>query len=144
MILLTVDGLSIRYGDTVVVDELSFRVSRGESVGIVGESGSGKTQTALALLGLLPGSAEVEGNILVGDTEMLSADQEALNATRAQKIAMVFQDPMLALNPYLKVGMQLRLILSAHGLATGSAADARALDMLRRVRLPDPVLHAAR
>ena len=138
MILLTVDGLSIRYADTVVVDELSFRVSKGESVGIVGESGSGKTQTALALLGLLPDSAEVEGNILVGDTEMLSADEAALNAARAQKIAMVFQDPMLALNPYLKVGKQLRLIVSAHGLATGSDADARALDMLRRVGLPDP------
>ncbi len=138
MILLTVEGLTIRYGDTTVVDNLGFQVSGGESIGIVGESGSGKTQTALALLGLLPSAAAAEGKILVGETEVLGADEAALNRLRARKIAMVFQDPMQALNPHLRIGAQLRLILAAHGIAAGRNADARVLDMLRRVGLPDP------
>ena len=138
MILLTVEALSIRYGDTAVVDNLSFQVSQGEAIGLVGESGSGKTQTALALLGLLPAAARTSGKILVGETEVLGADDAALNRLRARKIAMVFQDPMQALNPYLQIGAQLRLILAAHSIAAGRDADGRVLDMLRRVGLPDP------
>jgi len=86
VILLTVEGLTIRYGNTAVVESLSFQVSEGESIGIVGESGSGKSQTALALLGLLPASAEATGKVLVGETEMLGADEVALNRVRARKI----------------------------------------------------------
>ena len=138
MILLTVEHLSINYGDTTVVDDLSFQVSQGESIGLVGESGSGKTQTALALLGLLPAAAAAKGKVLVGDTEILGADAARLDSVRAQKIAMVFQDPMQALNPYLRIGTQLRLILTSHGLAAGRDADARVLALLRRVGLPDP------
>ena len=136
--LLTADKLTVQYGDTKVVDALNFSISQGESVGLVGESGSGKSQTALAILGLLPSTASVNGRILISDTDVLGADQAALNTLRARRVAMIFQDPMQALNPYLRIGAQLRLILTAHDLASGAAADAQVLDMLRRVGLPDP------
>ena len=119
MSLLSVDGLSIRYGDVGAVNDLSFTIERGESVGLVGESGSGKTQTALAILGLLPVQAEVSGSISFAGTPLLGASEKELNALRAQRIAMVFQDPMQALNPFVRIGEQLRRILLQHGLAAG-------------------------
>ena len=137
MSLLEVDRLSIQYADETVVDDLSFVVESGESVGLVGESGSGKTQTALAILGLLSRSATVSGTIKIGGQNILGADQKALDKIRAQRVAMVFQDPMQALNPYVQVGQALRRILIAHDLAKGDAADARVIDTLRRVGLPD-------
>ena len=138
MSLLDVRGLTVRYGDEAVVDDVSFRVRRGESVGIVGESGSGKSQTALAILGLLPRQACATGSIQFRDTQVIGASEAALNALRARGIGIVFQDPMQALNPYLRVGKQLRQIPLSHGLAEGAAADARVIDMLDAVGLPDP------
>ena len=138
MSLLSVDNLSITYGEDTVVDGLSFAIDRGEAVGIVGESGSGKSQTALALLGLLPEAATITGSISIDGTEVLGAAEAELDALRARRVAMVFQDPMQALNPYLRIGKQLRRILLQHGLATGAEADTRVVNMLRRVGLPDP------
>jgi peptide/nickel transport system ATP-binding protein len=137
MSLLQMDKLNIRYGDNVVVSDLSFEVAAGESVGLVGESGSGKTQTALAVLGLLPAAATTTGAIKLAGENILGATDRALNKVRAQRIAMVFQDPMQALNPFVRVGDQLRHILTAHGLASGAAAETRVIEMLRRVGLPD-------
>jgi len=137
MSLLRVDKLSIRYGETSAVNDLSFSLRAGESVGLVGESGSGKTQTALALLGLLPANAITTGDIFLADTELLRAGKRALNKLRAERIAMIFQDPVQALNPYVRIGQQLRRILVAHGLAAGKAADERVIEMLQRVGLPD-------
>jgi len=137
MSLLSVDGLTIRYGDTPAVHKLSFALERGESVGLVGESGSGKTQTALAVLGLLPANATTEGSITLADTELLGASEQALNALRAQKMAIVFQDPMQALNPFTQIGAQLRRILLEHGLADRKQARGKVLAMLERVGLPD-------
>jgi len=138
MTLLRVDGLTIRYGDTAVVDDLGFTVDAGESVGLVGESGSGKTQTALAILGLLPSAANAAGSVLVQGIEVLGATEKTLNDLRARRMAMVFQDPMQALNPFVRIGRQMRRILIAHRVAVGRDADARVLEMLKRVGLPDP------
>lgn len=138
MSLLQVDKLNIRYGEQSSVSDLSFRVESGESVGLVGESGSGKTQTALAILGLLPASAASSGAIILGGENILGANEKALNKIRARRVAMVFQDPAQALNPYLRVGDQLRYILAAHGIDHGAAARARVVDMLGRVGLADP------
>jgi ABC-type microcin C transport system duplicated ATPase subunit YejF len=135
--LLTVDQLSVRYGEDVAVDGISFSVGKGESVGVVGESGSGKSQTALAVLGLLPGNAKVGGSIRFNDIELLGIGEAALNELRATKIAMVFQDPMLALNPFVSVGAQLSRILVQHRIAGGEDARDRVIDMLERVGLPD-------
>ena len=107
MSLLDVTGLTIHYGDSKVVDGLDLYIERGESVGLVGESGSGKSQTALAILGLLPGQAEVSGSIEFAGQQLLGKSDVVLNAVRARRIGMVFQDPMQALNPYLRIGKQL-------------------------------------
>ena len=138
MSLLEVDKLCIGYGGDLAVDNLSFAIGRGESVGLVGESGSGKTQTGLAILGLLPATATLSGNIRVDDSEIVGADERALNALRARRVAMVFQDPLQALNPYVRIGPQLRRILLTHNISKGTAADQRMLEMLDAVGLPDP------
>ena len=138
MSLLEVRDLSIRYGDTAVVSSLSFSVSDGESVGLVGESGSGKTQTALAIMGLLPGNAIVGGSIAFDGREIVGAAERQLDRLRAERIGMVFQDPMQALNPYIPIGKQLRRVLLRHGISDGRKADQRVMHMLDRVGLPDP------
>ena len=138
MSLLEVADLGIRYGASEVVAGLSFSVEPGESLGLVGESGSGKTQTALAILGLLPAAATTSGSIRFDGIELLGADEDEMNALRAERIAIVFQDPLQALNPYLRIGQQIRRILLQHGLASGREANERVIEMLERVGLPDP------
>ena len=138
MSLLEVSGLSIRYAGAAVVNDISFTVDEGESVGIVGESGSGKSQTALALLGLLPKQADVSGSVKLGGEEIIGATEQALNKLRARRVGIVFQDTMQALNPYMQIGKQVRQVLLQHQLAAGDAADRRVMEMLRRVGLPDP------
>jgi peptide/nickel transport system ATP-binding protein len=138
MSLLDMTGLTIRYGDNTVVDGVDLFIEHGESVGLVGESGSGKSQTALAILGLLPRQAEVSGSVEFAGQQLLGENDATLNAVRARRIGMIFQDPMLALNPYLRIGVQLRQILLTHGLAAGDAVDLCVVEMLRRVGLPDP------
>ena len=138
MSLLDVDGLSVRYADAEVVSALSFSVDAGESVGLVGESGSGKTQTALAIMGLLPANAAIDGSIRFDGKEIVGAAERQLDRIRAERIGMVFQDPMQALNPYVPIGKQLRRVLLRHGTSDGREADQRVMHMLDRVGLPDP------
>jgi len=140
MSVLEVSGLTIAYPDAgePIVRDAAFKIARGESLGIVGESGSGKTQTALAIMGLLPANAICSGHVLLHGEEILGSPVRRLNSLRPQKMAMVFQDPMAALNPYLQIGTQLKRILVSHRIATGAGAATRALDMLRKVGLSDP------
>ncbi|MCH9694586.1 MAG: ABC transporter ATP-binding protein [Gammaproteobacteria bacterium] len=137
MSLLEVSGLRISYGGSSVVDGVDFAVANGESVGVVGESGSGKSQTALALLGLLPADAVVEGSVEFDGQQIIGAPEEKLNKLRGTRIAMIFQDPMQALNPYLRVGRQLSEVLRQHQLAEGQQARKTVLEMLTRVGLSD-------
>ncbi len=137
MSLLELENLSIHYGDTAVVDGISLAVGRGESVGLVGESGSGKSQTALAILGLSPRGARVSGSIRFAGDELTQLSERELDAVRARRIGMVFQDPSQALNPYLRIGRQLREILVRHRLASGKDAERAVMAMLERVGLPD-------
>ena len=140
MSLLEIDALTIRYPGAAgaAVGGLSLSIARGESLGLVGESGSGKTQTALAVMGLLPANARVTGSVRFAGVELLGASREVLNGIRARRIGMVFQDPRAALNPYVTVGDQLRRILIEHGICAKREARERTLRMLRRVGLPDP------
>lgn len=140
MSLLEVDNLTVSYPgtDEPAVASLSFALERGESLGVVGESGSGKTQTALAIMGLLPANANVRGSIKFDQTELTGAPQSLLNQFRARRMAMVFQDPMAALNPYVRIGNQLRRILLEHRLCGPGDAAKRTLAMLKKVGLPDP------
>ena len=139
MSLLEVNDLSIRYADALqsVVKNLSFAIEAGQSLGIVGESGSGKTQTAMAVMGLLPANAVISGSIRFAGKEFLGAEPAVLNRYRACRIAMVFQDPMTALNPYVRIGDQLRRILLEHKMCNPAEARDKTLTMLQRVGLPD-------
>ena len=138
MALLDVNDLSIAYEGKRVVCDLSFAIERGESLGIVGESGSGKTQTALAIMGLQAGNAKVSGSIVFDGQELVGAKPRVINEVRACRIAMIFQDPMTALNPFVRVGDQLRRILIEHKICKGAEARRRTLEILQRVGLPDP------
>jgi len=136
--LLQVDRLSIRYAGRAVVDELSFEIGAGEAVGLVGESGSGKSQTALAVLGLLPVDAVVSGSIRFAGGEIVGSSERLLDKLRARQVGIVFQDPMQALNPYVRIGQQLRRVVLRHRLADSGTAAGRVIGMLERVGLPDP------
>ena len=140
MSLLDVAGLTVAYAGAAepAVDRLDFSVRAGESLGLAGESGSGKTQTALAIMGLLPAHARVEGKIFFDGRALSGETPRVLNRFRARRLAMVFQDPQQALNPYLRVGEQLRRVLLEHRVVRTREARSRTLELLRRVRLPDP------
>jgi oligopeptide/dipeptide ABC transporter ATP-binding protein len=137
--LLDVRGLTVSYADAPepAVDRLDLSLQPGESLGLVGESGSGKTQTALAIMGLLPPWARVDGQVFFDGFALSGKPPKILNRFRARRLAMVFQDPKQALNPYLPIGEQLKRVLLEHRMADRRAARGRALELLRRVRLPD-------
>ncbi|NQW57376.1 MAG: ABC transporter ATP-binding protein, partial [Polynucleobacter sp.] len=121
-----------------VVDQLSFVVPAGRRVAIVGESGSGKSLTALSILGLLPDGAQVSGHVSWNDQNLLRANLEDLRAIRGREIAMVFQEPMTALNPLFTVGNQIvEAVLVHQSELHKAAAYTLALEMLERVGLSD-------
>jgi len=138
MSLLKVDGLNINYpGSPPVIDGLNFAIEKGEAVGLVGESGSGKTQTALAIMGLLPDNARAAGEIVFDGENILGLPARTLNQYRTRRMSIVFQDPMSALNPYVRIGDQLNRILIEHELVSEDEVDGRSLEMLQLVGLPD-------
>ncbi|WP_273942896.1 ABC transporter ATP-binding protein [Kutzneria chonburiensis] len=125
-------------GDTVrAVDGLSFELAAGRALGIVGESGSGKSATALALLGLhRGGNAELAGEIDVLGTKVLTASDEQVRRLRGDRIAMVFQDPLSALDPFFSVGDQIVEVYRAHNKVDKRSARAKAVEVLDRVGIP--------
>lgn len=124
-------------GEITAVNKLNFELNEGETLGIVGESGSGKSQTAFALMGLLAKNGSTRGSGLFGGQEILGLPEKQLNAIRAQQIAMIFQDPMTSLNPYMKVGDQLAEVLRLHKGMGKSEAWAEAVRMLEAVKIPE-------
>ncbi len=125
------------------VDGASFSVSPGEALGLVGESGSGKTMALRALVGLLPRTARIVAGTMLFDGEDLGAmDEERLREIRGRSIAMVFQEPMTALNPVQKVGDQIAEGPLVRMGLSGRAARARALELMRLVGIPDPARRA--
>jgi len=121
-----------------VVDRISFSLDEGESLGVVGESGSGKTMTALALMALTPEGARVSGSIRFEGRELIGLEDEAMRQLRGDRIAMIFQEPMTALNPLHRVGAQVAEPLMLHRGLDRRDARERAVDLLERVRLADP------
>src|SRR5260221_10622777 len=130
-------------GTLEVLRRVGFTLDRGRILGIVGESGSGKTMTALALMGLLPEAARATGSIRLDGRELLALPEAELCRLRGDRIAMVFQEPMTALNPLQPIGRQVAEPLGLHRAMDGSAAPAAAVRLLGRVRLPDPARIAA-
>lgn len=128
-----------REGTQRVVKSVNLALQPGKTLGIVGESGSGKTMLALSLLGLLPpGGKIVEGEIRFDGLDLAAARPADLAAVRGAKIGMIFQEPMMSLNPALKIGYQLEEGLRIHQKIAGPAARAKSLAMLERVRMQDP------
>ncbi len=115
-------------------------IAAGEILAIVGESGSGKSVTGLSVLGLHGKQAIVSGSATMAGTNLLSLNNEAMRAFRGRRIAMIFQEPMTALNPVFSVGYQLNEILELHAGLTGAAAEARAIELFQKVGIPEPAL----
>jgi peptide/nickel transport system ATP-binding protein len=118
------------------VQGVSFDLSQGERFGLVGESGCGKTTTILALMGLLPPSATVSGEVRIGGQDILSGGEDAIRPHRWTDIAMVFQGAMNALNPVRRVGAQIVEPMELHGIAQGNAARKQAQELLELVGIP--------
>jgi peptide/nickel transport system ATP-binding protein len=128
-----------RAGVVKAVDGVDFSLGRGEILGLVGESGSGKTVTGFSLLGLVdPPGRIVEGSIRLGGTEFVGLSEEAMRRQRGRKIAMIFQDPMMTLNPVLRVDTQMIEAITAHADISRTAARERARAALAIVGIPSP------
>ncbi|WP_195819449.1 oligopeptide/dipeptide ABC transporter ATP-binding protein [Roseobacter sp. MH60115] len=141
MALLDVTDLTVSFdtpdGTVKAVNGMTLSLDPGESLAIVGESGSGKTQLAFSILGLLAKNGTAGGSIRFDGQEILNLPEAKLNHIRANEIAMIFQDPMTSLNPYLRVGDQMAEVLMLHKGASKRDAFAESARMLDAVRIPD-------
>lgn len=139
--ILSIKDMHVRFetpdGEVHAVKGSNFEVAAGECLGIVGESGSGKSQTVLAAMGLLADNGQVDGQALFHDQDLLTADKKTLRAIRGAKVSMIFQNPLTSLTPTMTVGAQLREVLRLHEGLKGEAADARCIEWLEQVRIPE-------
>ncbi|WP_123194862.1 ABC transporter ATP-binding protein [Pannonibacter phragmitetus] len=137
--LLTIDGLTVRFGSTKVIEDLSFSVQPGRTVAVVGESGSGKSVTSLSVMRLadMMGARFDTGRILFGGRDLLETSQKDMRSIRGKEIAMIFQEPMTSLNPVFTIGDQISEVLMLHEKSSKAAALAEAQRLLEMVRLPD-------
>jgi peptide/nickel transport system ATP-binding protein len=142
-IVLAVEGLRTffftRQGVVKAVDDVSFSLRRGETLAIVGESGCGKSMTALSIMRLIPQPPGriVGGSVTLSGRDLLRLDDEAMRLVRGNEISMIFQEPMTSLNPVLTIGAQIGEALRLHQRLSRSAALARAVEMLRVVKIPE-------
>jgi oligopeptide transport system ATP-binding protein len=140
--ILEVDGLDVRFstpeGVVEAVNGVSFNVGEGETVGVVGESGSGKSQIFMTVMGLLATNGRATGSVRYRGKQLLGMPANALNTIRGGRMAMIFQDPMTSLNPYLTVRRQLTEVLIQHKKMSESQAARTAIELLDRVRIPEP------
>jgi len=142
-VLLEVTDLSVGFKSrgkplAEAVRSMSYSVRRGETLAIVGESGSGKSVGAMAMLGLLPGSAVVTGSAVFEGADLLAMPQKQLRTYRGRRIAMIFQDPMTAFHPAFTIGNQIAETMTVHGLAGKKESMSRAAELLELVGVPEP------
>jgi microcin C transport system ATP-binding protein len=135
--LLEVRGLSVQFNQKTVVNQVSFKLAAGEKLALVGESGSGKTITALSLL-QLAGATQTSGQALFQGHNLLTLPDRDIRAVRGEKIAMVFQEPMTALNPLMSIGQQIAEVLELKQALTRAQAWNAAVEMLARTGIPEP------
>jgi oligopeptide/dipeptide ABC transporter ATP-binding protein len=145
-VILEVSDLRVTFptseGDVHAVRGVDFALAAGETLGVVGESGSGKTVTSMAALGLLPKRAVVEGSIRFLGRELVGADEATLRTVRGDRVAMVFQDALTALNPVYTVGDQIAEMISSHQDVRKSDLRDRVVDLLELVGIPQPAARA--
>ncbi|MFE6305836.1 dipeptide ABC transporter ATP-binding protein [Nocardiopsis sp. NPDC057823] len=141
-IVLDVQDLNVTFssedGPLRAVRGVSYRVRRGEALGIVGESGSGKSVTSMAIMGLLPKTAEVSGSARVLGQEVIGLNDAQISKVRGEKIAMIFQDPLTSLNPVYTIGYQIAEAVLTHRKVTKQQARERAVELLDKVGIPHP------
>ncbi|HEY8050586.1 MAG TPA: oligopeptide/dipeptide ABC transporter ATP-binding protein [Ramlibacter sp.] len=139
--LIDIQDLNVRFdtpeGVVTAVNGLSFALERGQTFGIVGESGSGKSQSMMAIMGLLAANGRASGKALFNGDDLLTMPAAKLNAIRGNRVAMIFQDPMTSLNPYLTVERQMTEVLEQHKGLTRKSALSLAIQTLEQVRIPD-------
>jgi microcin C transport system ATP-binding protein len=137
MSLIEIRDLTVEFGAQRVVDRVSFAVEAGEKFALVGESGSGKTVTALSILRLVD-AARVSGQVVFDGTDVLAMPEPALRKLRGRDIAMIFQEPMTALNPIYSVGRQIVEAIQLHDALPNADAQKRAIELLHRTGVPEP------
>ena len=141
MSLLQIKDLSVRFGTpdgpVEAVSNLSFSLERGQTMGLVGESGSGKSQSMLGVMGLLAANGRASGQAMFNGQDLLSLKPAELNKLRGDRVAMIFQDPMTSLNPYLTVERQMTEVLELHKGLRRKAAKKLAIAALESVKIPD-------
>lgn len=142
---LSVRGLSVQLPKNMerlfAVEDISFDLMKGEILCIIGESGSGKSVTANTIMGLLPNTIKATaGSILMQSRDLLKLPEHELLSLRGRTVSMIFQDPLSALNPLMRIGDQIAEVLEVHGVGTSSSRRARVLELLEEVGLPDPNL----
>ncbi|MBY6061021.1 ABC transporter ATP-binding protein [Microbacterium esteraromaticum] len=140
--LLSIRDLSVTFrtdsGPVEAVKGINLEINAGEVLALVGESGSGKSVTAMSILQLLPSTATRTGSIVMDGRELTALTEAQMNGVRGQEISMIFQEPMTALNPSMRIGDQIAEALLNHGKATKSEARKQAVELLRRVGIPEP------
>ncbi len=138
MSLLQVCDLTVRIGSTAIVDRVSFSIAERQTFALLGESGCGKSMTALALMRLLPAVAKVTGGAVeLNQTDLLRLPEYAMRRVRGAQVGMVFQEPMVSLNPVMRVGQQIIEVLACHAVAPPAQQQAEAVRLLQAVGIPE-------
>ena len=141
-VLLEINNLSISFGGSnkqkKVLNKVSFHLSKNEILGVVGESGSGKSLTLLAIMGLLPENCDIDGEIIYNSNNLLEIKESVFQKIRGASIAMVFQEPMSALNPSVRCGKQVAEVLLTHNKLKTKKARSQVLELFEKVKLPNP------
>ena len=140
MSLLSIKNLSVEtaYDSRTLVNSISLDIEKGEAIGVVGESGSGKTLSALSILGLLPRGVQISsGSIVYNGNDLVTSNAETLRSIRGREISMIYQDPMTALNPVMKLGDQLREVIDSHQPKSPDI-NQMIFDAFKEVGIPDP------
>jgi peptide/nickel transport system ATP-binding protein len=139
---LQVENLNVTFatqsGEVAAVRNVSFNIPEAGTLGLVGESGSGKSATSLAIMRLLPPQARIEGKISFAGQDLLALPEDSMRKLRGSNISMIFQEPMTALNPVMRVGDQVAEAVAAHHSVSRQEAKRRAVEALREVALPEP------